>query len=133
MAYFLDTNTCIDALKGTRPGIQERMRARAPREIKIPAIVKAELLLGGVKSARRKDVLAVLGAFLFPYEVVAFADEAAQHYARIRAELERKGTPIGPNDLILAATVLAEAGVLVTRNTRELRRVPGLSIEDWSR
>jgi tRNA(fMet)-specific endonuclease VapC len=64
--------------------------------------------------------------------VVSFDAEAADRYAEVRAKLEKKGTVVGPNDLILAATVLRSAGILVTHNTREFRRVPQLSIQDWT-
>lgn len=68
----------------------------------------------------------------FSIEIVPFEDAASEEYARVRAELETSGSPIGPNDLIIAATVCSEEGTLVTRNTREFRRVEGLELVDWT-
>lgn len=132
MASYLDSNTCIDAMRGTRPEVKIRLQAHTPAEVKIASIVEAELLLGAEKSRRRDEAMEIVGEFLSPYEIVAFGDSAAREYARIRAELESKGTPIGPNDLVLAATVLAERGTLITHNTREFQRIPGLRIADWT-
>jgi len=132
MSYFLDTNTCIYALKGSFDEIERRLRRLSPSIVKIPSIVQAELLLGGEKSNQRRKTLKAIRAFLFPYETVPFCERAAEHYARIRAELERKGQPVGPNDLIVAATVMVHRGILVTHNTGEFRRVKGLLLEDWA-
>ena len=132
MAYFLDTNVCIYALKGTFPSIASRLGALSPKDVKIASIVQAELYLGVEKSAHRGRTLKVVEAFLHPFVVVPFDGEAARAYARIRAALEKKGTPIGPNDLILAATALGRGGTLVTHNLREFRRIPGLPLEDWT-
>jgi tRNA(fMet)-specific endonuclease VapC len=131
--HFLDTNTVIYALKGTFPGIPQRIRERSPDEIKIPSIVEAELLYGAEKSSRRTRTLGIVGRFLAPFEIVPFGSQAARHYATIRGELESRGLPIGPNDLVIAATVLARSGVLVTHNTREFERVSALCLEDWTR
>jgi tRNA(fMet)-specific endonuclease VapC len=131
-SYFLDTNTCVYALKGSFAGIERRLRGLSPDDVKIPSIVTAELLLGAEKSEQRKRTLEAIRAFLVPYESVPFCALAAEQYARIRAELERRGQPVGPNDLIVAATVLAHHGVLVSHNTREFRRVKGLRLEDWA-
>ena len=133
MAYFLDTDHCIYALKGTYPAIGERLAEQRPQDIRIAAIVQAELLLGAEKSQRRRRTLEAVEAFLAPFAIVPFDEAAARAYAAIRAKLEHKGAPIGPNDLILAATVLAAGGVIVTHNLREFRRVTGLPVEDWTR
>ena len=133
MAFFLDTNICIYALKGQFPGIERRLRQTAPSEIKIPSIVKGELLFGARKSSQPERTLAVLERFLFPFEVVGFGAVAAESYATIRLDLERRGKPVGPNDLVVAATVLADRGTLVTHNVREFRRVRHLVVEDWTK
>lgn len=133
MAYFLDTNVCIYALKGTYPKIGQHLVALRPVDVKIASIVQAELLLGAEKSAQVSTTRGVVEAFLLPFAVVPFDAAAATAYARIRAALEKKGTPIGPNDMILAATVLAHGGTLVTHNLREFRRIAGLPLEDWTR
>ena len=132
MNYFLDTNTCVYYLKGSYPLIDRRLRLTSHQRIKIPSTVKAELLYGAQKSIRRDKVLASLEKFLFPFEVVPFGDACADHYAQIRADIERNGHPIGANDLIIAAIVRADGGVLVTHNVDEFSRVKGLAIQDWT-
>ena len=132
MTFYLDTNTCIYALKATYPSIGNKIRGLTPDTIKIPSLVKAELLFGCEKSQRKKRSLEVVEAFLFPYEIIPFCSGAAEHYAKIRGSLEKKGRPIGPNDLIIAATVLANNGVLVTHNVNEFRRIKNLKVEDWT-
>jgi len=132
VSWFLDTDTCIYALKGTYPAIANQVLRRSPNSIKVPAIVKAELLFGAEKSDQRERTLGAIESFLSPFDLVPFGDAAAERYARIRADLERRGEPIGPNDLIIAATVLAAAGTLVTHNTAEFRRVRGLDVVAWT-
>ena len=128
---FFDTNICIYYLKGRYPSIRSRLLLLAPEDVKIPAMVKAELLFGAEKSiqatANREKVL----RFMEPFEIVPFDDGTVDVYARIRSTTEKTGTPIGPNDLIIAAIVLAHNGVLVTNNEKEFRRIPGLEIENW--
>lgn len=133
MAFFLDTNICIYALKGRYAAIGPRMQALSPAKIKIPSIVKAELLFGARKSERPSETAEVVSAFLFPFEIVPFGDDAAACYADIRSELERGGKPVGPNDLIVAATVLASRGTLVTHNLKEFGRIESLPLEDWTK
>lgn len=132
MAFFLDTNICIYALRGRFPGIERRLRQSVPTSIKIPSIVKAELLFGARKSARRQRTLDLLEQFLLPFEVMGFDDRAAACYSEIRFDLERRGKPIGPNDLVVAATVLADGGTLVTHNVREFSRIRNLVVDDWT-
>ena len=133
MLYFLDTNVCIDALRGSHPSIRERMRRLSPRSMRIASIVRAELLLGAAKSQNPRRAQSAVEEFLAPFEVTPFGERAATTYATIRARLETRGTVIGPNDLILASTVLAEGGTLVSRNTREFGRIEELPIDDWTR
>ena len=130
--YLLDTNICIDAMKGAFPAIAERMQSLDPDTIGIPSIVWAELLTGAAKSRRPDRTLEVVRRFVDPLRVVPFDAAAAHHYARVRAELEGAGEPIEPNDLIVAATALAAQATLVTRNGREFGRVSGLECEDWT-
>ena len=131
--YLLDTNVCIRLLKGASPLLVERLQRLAPGEIKLCSIVKAELLFGARKSTRVEDNLQLLDRFFAPYESLPFDDRTAEHYGTIRADLQRSGRPIGPNDLFIASVARASDAVLVTRNTREFRRVVGLRIEDWER
>jgi tRNA(fMet)-specific endonuclease VapC len=129
--YFLDTNTCIYFLKGTYASILEEFKKRRPEEIKIPSMVKAELLLGVENSVQKEKNRELIARFLEPFEIVAFDDTAAAEYAKIRGTLEQKGQIKGPNDLIIAATVMARKGILISHNTQEFKRVAGLLVEDW--
>lgn len=128
MTYYLDTDICISAMKGQVPSFVEWMKSLSPDRIKIPAIVKAELLLGAKKSDRSKGALSTVEDFLEPFEIVPFCDQCAVVYSEIRAELERKGRSIGPNDLLIAVTVATHQGALVTQNTREFSRIPALRL-----
>lgn len=130
MIYCLDTNICIYALKGLY-GISAKVLSCSPKSIKIPAIVKAELLVGAMKSKYPEKTLKTIQQFLFPMEVIPFDNAAAEKYAEIRSTLEIKGQVIGPNDLIIAATVLANNWTLVTNNEKEFQRINGLNIINW--
>jgi tRNA(fMet)-specific endonuclease VapC len=129
--WFLDTNTCIYFLNGTHSSVRDRLLSTPPVDIAIPAIVKAELLVGASKSKQRDVVLEKVNRFLEPFDIVPFSDGATSTYASIRATLESRGNIIGPNDLLIAATVLSYNGILVTNNVREFGRVPDLKIENW--
>lgn len=133
MKYFLDTNICIYALKSTFPQIQKRMEALFPSDVAIPSMVKAELYYGALKSQKKNKVLSALDKFLSPFEIIPFGDEEIMSYAKIRANLEKTGKIIGPNDLIIAATALSHGATLVTHNTKEFERVQDLLIEDWAK
>ena len=132
MDYYLDSNIIIYSLKGTYPSIEGYMRDLAANKIKVPALVKAELLLGAEKSSIKKKVIQAVEHFLEPFEIVPFDDACCEHYAKARASLEKKGLLIGPNDLIIASSVLSHQGCLVTHNTKEFSRVKGLIVEDWT-
>ncbi|MBF0410328.1 MAG: type II toxin-antitoxin system VapC family toxin [Candidatus Riflebacteria bacterium] len=131
MMFFLDTNTCIYFLKGMYRSILDEFKKRKPEEIKISSMVKAELLLGVEKSERKEENLEIYNKFLEPFEIVGFGDRAAVLYAKIRASLEKKGRVVGPNDMIIAATVMAEKGILVSHNVKEYKQISGLLLEDW--
>ena len=110
----------------------DRMLIHSVSEIKIASIVKAELLYGAVKSKKRKENKITVNKFLLPFEIIPFDDKAAEIYAQIRADTASQGTPIGPNDLIIAATVLANTGTLISNNENEFSRIGGLEIENWT-
>lgn len=131
--YFLDTNTCIYFLKNTYPSLSERWLSIPPKNIKIPAIVKAELLFGAYKSVYKEAVLEKLAVLLSPFEIIPFTDEMTLTYAEIRSRLERKGQIIGPNDLLIASIVKYNQGILVTHNVRDFSRVKDLKLESWGR
>jgi len=131
MTYLLDTNTCIRFLNPRSSAVPNHMAAVRQEEVVICQIVKAELYYGAYKSARRDANLALLAKFFNQFVSRPFDDAAAEAYGRLRAELARRGTPIGPNDLMIAAIALAYDLTLVTHNTAEFARVPGLRLEDW--
>ena len=131
MTYLLDTNTCIRYLNGRAPNVLQCLQALPPAEIRVCAIVKAEMYYGAMKSVDPTYTLAQQRVFLDAFESLPFDDAAAEAYGRLRAELARRGTPIGPNDLMIAAIALADDLILVTHNTSEFSRVPGLRLEDW--
>ncbi len=131
MIYYLDSNVCVYFLKGLYPSIKENIQNINPNNIKIPAIVKAELLYGAEKSQHKIKNLTNIIRFLEPFEIVPFNDDCSIVYAKIRCEMETKGAIIGPNDYIIAATVIANNGILVTNNTKEFGRVKNLKIENW--
>ena len=128
--YVLDTNSVVFFFKG-EGRVGERLMARKPTEMALPAIVLYELEVGVLRSkapARRRQQLDTL---LAATGVMPFGPAEARAAAKIRADLERSGEAIGPLDTLIAATALANRGTLVTHNTREFRRVRGLSVEDW--
>lgn len=129
--YLLDTNACIRILNDSSTQLIDRLRQHNPEEIYLSSVAKAELVYGAFRSSRAADNLRLLRRFFEPFVSLAFDDRCADHYGRIRNELERGGTPIGPNDLMIAATATAHDLTLVTNNTREFGRVVGLEIEDW--
>ncbi|MDR0592415.1 MAG: type II toxin-antitoxin system VapC family toxin [Bifidobacteriaceae bacterium] len=130
--YFLDTDICVNYLRARSPSLRDRVLAARRGQIAVPAMVQAELEFGAHRSARQRENLAHVARFLAMLTVVPFDAAAARHHGAIRAELARAGLPIGPNELVIAATVMAAGGVLVTHNTAEFQRVPGLSIQDWT-
>jgi len=129
--FLLDTNACIRILNGSSPSVAARLQATSPAEVRLCAVVKAELLYGARHSARVDRNLRLLHRFFQPIVSLPFDDRCAEEAAFIRLDLQRSGRPIGPSDLLIAATARAHDLVLVTHNTREFGRVAGLRIEDW--
>ena len=128
--FVVDTNTLIYFFKDKGNVVAHFLR-HSPREIGIPTIVIYELAVGIAKShspdKRQRQLLELLEVVnVLPFDLIA-----AQQAANIRATLEQAGTPIGPYDVLIAATALASRAVLVTHNTNEFERVPGLSLTDW--
>ena len=115
------------------PALRDQLLNKTPESIKIASIVKAELLLGAEKSKNPVKTKKNVNEFLLPYTIIPFDDQASVINAQMRGTLEKKGIIVGPNDLVLASTVLANNGILVTNNVKEFNRVPGLKIENWTR
>ncbi len=131
MIYLLDTNTCIRFMNGRSEAVREKIESYQANELALCAIVKAELFYGALKSQRVQENLEKVRTFTNAFISFPFDDQAAVEYAEIRSQLERRGLPIGPNDLLIAAIAKAQNAVLVTHNRREFDRVDGLQIEDW--
>jgi tRNA(fMet)-specific endonuclease VapC len=133
LIYCFDTSIVIYALNRSNDRLAKSLRSTKPNWIKVPEMVHAELLYGVSKSARKAAVSRAVQAFLEPYELLPFAVDAVEHYAGIRGQLDKKGKVIEPADLVIAATSRAAGAVLITHNSKEFARVPGLQIEDWTK
>ena len=128
--YILDTNTLIYFFKGVG-NVADNLLAVSPKDIGIPAVVLYELEYGIARSTSPKKRTKQLEELCALVEVLVFGSEEAKTSAIIRASLEKKGTPIGPYDVMIAGTAISKQGILVTNNTKEFRRVPKLKIIDW--
>jgi tRNA(fMet)-specific endonuclease VapC len=132
LTHLLDTNSCVVYLRrGGSSAVAARLAAAPPGSVVLCSVVVAELLYGAQRSAQPLKTLAEVRAFCQPFVSLAFDDRAAEEYGVIRAQLARLGTPVGPNDLMIAAIAIANSLTLVTHNTGEFSRVPGLALEDW--
>ncbi len=129
--YVFDSNILIGFLRGKLPLSYELLRKSDASLFAIPAIVKAELLVGVEKCNDPEEERLKIDSLLLPFEILPFDSACAVQYAKIRTYLERKGMTIGANDYLIAATALANSAVLVTNNVDEFKRVPGLTIECW--
>jgi len=128
----LDTNICIYYIKKKPPHVMEKVHQSMLDGVCISAITLAELEYGVAKSAYPERNVEELARFLSVFDVIFFNDEAAAMYGILRADLQRKGTPIGPMDTLLAAHAKAARLTLVTNNTQEFERVGGLVLENWA-
>ena len=128
--YLLDTNACIAWLRNDDP-ITQRIVLAGKGHIWLCAPVKAELWFGACKGQRVEEKQARLHQFFANLPSLPFDDNAAEHFGDIRAALARQGKPIGPYDLQIAAIARAHGLVVITHNTREFTRIPGLMVEDW--
>ena len=129
MRYLLDANAVIALLNDTTSPIARRVRRYAPRDFGVSAVVIHELSYGAFRSQRVEQNVARVDALQF--SVLEFDEEDARQAVQIRADLASKGTPIGPYDVLIAGQARARELTLVTHNTTEFRRVPGLKLEDW--
>lgn len=131
MRYMLDTNVCIDYLKGNSINIRDRIISAPKDSLCISAITLSELMFGVENSSNREKNLVALNFFLLKIDIVPYDDQAAAAYGEIRKQLKQEGNLIGGMDMLIAAHARASDSVLVTHNTREFNRVQGLRIEDW--
>jgi tRNA(fMet)-specific endonuclease VapC len=131
MIYLLDTNTCIQYINQRNSTVLNQLRTKRREDVAICDIVKFELYFGAYKSQRPEKNLAVLSEFFDELLSLPFEQDAAKIAGMIRGDLNKKGTPIGPYDLQIAAIAIANNLILVTHNTREFSRIENLRLEDW--
>ena len=129
--YLLDTNICIYIAKGQPLAVRHRFEALSLNDMAMSIITVGELRFGAEKSQFRERAMATLAHLVQMIQPCDLPMAAAEHYGQVRAVLQQLGLPIGNNDLWLAAHALAEGWTLVTNNTREFSRVPGLQVENW--
>lgn len=132
LRYLIDTNIIIFALKDKAGRSAARLSGTALAEQCICSVVEAELYHGATKYDAPTKRQRILDGFLAPYLSLPFDSACVPHYARTRDDLERRGLPIGGNDLMIAAVALTHGLTLVTNNIDEFLRVRGLKVEDWS-
>lgn len=132
MRFMLDTNICIFLIRKRSARVLREIRKHRPADIAVSVITVAELEHGCDKSADPDKNRLALMEFLSPFTLLPFDDSAARAYGNVRADLEKKGTPIGSMDLLIAAHAQSRDLEIVTNNIREFERVEGLVVVDWS-
>jgi len=131
--YMLDTDICIYIIKRKPAGVIKRLMKSRISQIGISSITLSELEYGVAKSSKPEQNQIALAQFLAPMEILSYGDEAALQYGRLRAFLEKQGTPIGSLDMLIAAHALSIDCILVTNNEKEFGRVPNLKINNWTK
>ena len=131
MKLMLYTNTCIEIIKRKLPQVLKRFNEYTVGDICISWVTLAELEFGVAKSQQQDKNQAALDEFVLPLEIANFDPQVARVYGRVRAALEKKGTPIGALDIMIGAHALSLGVTLVTNNTREFSRIKGLTVVDW--
>jgi len=130
--WLLDTDTCIYLIKRDPPQVLQRLEQCDPGDVWVSSITVSEMEYGIAKSSRPEQARNALEKFLASLGTLPYDDTAATAYGIIRADLERRGEPIGPLDMLIAGHALSLGATLVTNNEREFRRVPSLAIENWA-
>jgi tRNA(fMet)-specific endonuclease VapC len=131
--YLLDTSVCVDLIRGQRPRMIQRMAQRPTADFGLSSITVAELQYGVWKSPHVTQEREALDEFVISLAILDFDYDATLAYGRIRAHLETHGIPIGALDMLIAAHAVSRDLVLLTRNLKEFKRVPGLKAEDWTK
>ena len=128
--FLLDTNMLIYFFKGIGK-VEQNLMSKAPKDIGIPAIVLFEIEVGIGKSKFPNRLKKQLNDLISVVSVLPFGEKAARSAAEIRVQLEKKGIPIGPMDILIGGTALAHQATLVTHNIKEFGRIKKLHVEDW--
>ena len=131
MEFLLDTNICIYIIKNRPISVRKKFESLDPGQIGISSITLAELKYGVEKSGNPQKNQNAIELFLHPLSIYSFDARATEKYGKIRAFLEKNGTPIGPLDTLIAAHAMSLNQVLVTNNIKEFSRVPQLKLENW--
>ncbi|NEP45175.1 MAG: type II toxin-antitoxin system VapC family toxin [Okeania sp. SIO2H7] len=131
LVYLLDTNVCIVYLKNRNSRVNRYFNTIESEEIAVCSVVKSELFYGSMRSNNPQKSLNIQLLFLRQFVSLPFDDSWAEIYGKVRADLEKNGTPISSNDVQIASIALANELILVTHNIREFSRIEGLTIEDW--
>ncbi len=131
MHYLLDTNICIYLIKKRPPEVLERFRQHLPQDVAISTITLFELQYGAEKSQYPQRFKDALAKFLLPLNLINIDRSSAIEAAIIRAQLDKKGMPIGPYDLLIAGLARSQDMTLVTNNIKEFERVVSLHLENW--
>lgn len=132
MRYMLDINICIYAIKHKPEQVFCRLQEHDPSEICISSVTYAELVHGVEKSKAVEKNRLALALLLANIEIISFDSLVAESYGKVRADLEKMGTPIGPLDMMIAGHAQSLGYTVVTNNTREFERVKGLNLEKWA-
>lgn len=132
MRYMLDTNICIYVIKHKPEKVFQKLQEVDPSDVCISSVTYAELVHGVEKSAAVDKNRLALSIFLANIEILDFDVNAAEGYGKIRADLEKNGTPIGPLDMMIAGHARSLDYTVVTNNVKEFKRVSGLKIENWA-
>ncbi len=133
MKYLLDTNICIYIIKQKPKKVIEKFIDHKPGDIFISSITVSELNYGVEKSSKAVENMVALKEFLQPLVVIDYDENDASIYGSIRTDLERRGSPIGAMDLLIASQAVSRDLVLVTNNEKEFKRIKNLSIENWAK
>jgi tRNA(fMet)-specific endonuclease VapC len=131
MRYMLDTNICIYIAKQKPLEVLAHFNQLAAGEVAMSIVTYGELRFGAQKSSRSDAAIRSLDEFIEAVPVLSLDQGASAHYGRTRLHLERRGLPIGGNDLWIASHCLHLGLTLVTNNEREFSRIPDLAIENW--
>lgn len=131
MLYLLDTDTGSYAIRGASAALDAALATAPPGSLAISAITRAELVFGLEKRGNPRALARLVQGFMARVAVMPWDANAADHYAKLRAQLERRGTPIGQFDTMIAAHALSLNAVLVTNNRRHFQQVKALALENW--
>jgi len=133
MKYLIDTNICIYIINKRPAAVIKKFKQFELGEIGISTITVSELQYGVAKSTYRKKNEVRLEEFLAPFAILTYDQTAARVYGDIRFQLEKRGRPIGPLDLLIAAHAISQDLVLITNNDKEFKRIKKLKIENWTK